>query len=78
MDVSLSIISIEAPSLRYACETVLNDREAIYRDKLVVSGFPISRGKHLSALISLLNETLGNVALTAFMNEFGVPATTVQ
>jgi DHA2 family lincomycin resistance protein-like MFS transporter len=43
----------------------------------------IKRGPILFALlvggvISLLNETLVNVALTAFMNEFGAPATTVQ
>jgi TetR/AcrR family transcriptional repressor of lmrAB and yxaGH operons len=81
MDVSLSIISLEAPSeaesLRYACETILNNREAIYRDKLVASGFPISRAKHLSALIQTMIEgaivstrTRGNPSALAEVSQY--------
>lgn len=71
MDVSLSMISLEASSeaesLRSACEAVLNAREALYVNTLVSSGFQVADAKRVGALVQILIE--GAIVATRTRND---------
>jgi Transcriptional regulator len=59
-DVSLSIIALEASSetesLRRACEEALDERERLFREKLLASGYATEEARRLAGLVLLLIE----------------------
>ena len=71
MGVSLSMISLEAPSeaesLRAVCETVFNSREELYASKLAASGYSAVEAKRLGSLMQILIE--GAIVATRTRND---------
>jgi len=71
MGVSLSMISLEAPSeaesLRAVCETVFNSREELYAGKLASSGYSPLEAKRLGSLMQILIE--GAIVATRTRND---------
>jgi len=71
MGVSLSMISLEAPSeaesLRAICETVFNSREELYASKLASSGYSPLEAKRLGSLMQILIE--GAIVATRTRND---------